>query len=141
MAGAVETTCSFSMTMAWKMSGFPAFSPNLSQTSTQALQKIHRGSSMIASFGHLTPLALSSAGRTTMSIQVTGQALAQAEQPVQRSFVTKIRFGILNYLHLSHPLDEILGFFVWGGAFDTLSTFARRRIKTLGHDRRRTAET
>ena len=43
---------------------------------------------MIARFGHLTPLALSSAGRGTMSIQVTGHTLAQAVQPVQRSWMT-----------------------------------------------------
>jgi hypothetical protein len=42
----------------------------------------------------LTPLALSSAGRGTMSMHVTGQTLAQAEHPVQRSLMTKIRFGI-----------------------------------------------
>ena len=44
---------------------------------------MHVISSITASFGHLTPLALSSADRGTISIQVTGHTLAQAEHPIQ----------------------------------------------------------
>jgi hypothetical protein len=73
------------MTMAWKTSVRLDLSPKLLQVSTQAPQKIHLISSMMASFGHLTPLALSSAGRGTISMQVTGHTLAQAVQPVHLS--------------------------------------------------------
>src|SRR5882724_10304591 len=130
MTGPVETTTSFSITIAWKISGLFAFSPSLLQTSTQAPQKMHLISSMMASLGHLTPLALSSAGRGTISIQVTGQALAQAEQPVQRSFKTKIRLGIrlfflLNDFHFFHARNQLLGFFFGRRAFDALSAFSR----------------